>query len=116
MYNNIIEKINNLCGPANFYFHFALVSIIFSILYQLFNKNEFKDYNSMILYYLIRIMFLLLFTFLLNWLCSIGLINLSWFLLYYPAIIFIILFISVIIIVTKLNKNDFKDILKNIKN
>jgi dolichyl-phosphate-mannose--protein O-mannosyl transferase len=114
----MLNIIKNLCGPAYLFFCYAIISIVLTLLLDVFSEtNNFNSYESMINYYLTRILFFVLFTYLLNWLCSNGFIEVSWFLLYYPFILLAILLIGSFFIINKLiNNNEFIDYLKYIKN
>ena len=85
--NKMFEK---LCTPAKMYFAITVISCIFA----LFNKAP-------ILAVLIKLFFAFIWTVVLNWLCSKGLKNLSWFLVLLPYVLLLLIMVKII----KIDKN-----------
>jgi hypothetical protein len=78
---------NELCTPAKVYFVFAVISNIFA-----FYQGE-TSFMSI----LINIIFVLIWTYILGWICKKGFNLVSWFLVLAPLLIlpiFLIIFIS----------------------
>ena len=79
------KEFKNLCTPAKVYFAIGIISCIFAL------------FNSMtILAVFIKLIFIFIWTFLLNLLCSKGYKNLSWFLVLLPYIIVLLIVIGVL--------------------
>lgn len=103
----INEKINSLCGPSYLYFVFSITSLALVAIIDFFSKNKyFSDKKSSFKYYISRLIFICIFTFILNWLCSKGYINFSWFLLYFPYIFLLVVVIGVIFTINNMIKNN----------
>ena len=94
-------KINKLCTPALFYLIISIISIIITLfitigdrsIYCLGKINCDMSYISIVI--IIKIIFMLLWTWILNLICKAGYSSISWFLVLLPFII-IILFIFVV--------------------
>ena len=70
------ESFNKLCSPAKIYFAIAVIASIFA----LFNRTG-------IMAIVINLVFALIWTFILEWLCKKGYKSISWFLVLLPYII-----------------------------
>ena len=79
------KEFKNLCTPAKVYFAIGIISCIFA----LFNRMA-------ILAVFVKLIFIFVWTFLLNLLCSKGYKNLSWFLVLLPYIIVLLIVIGVL--------------------
>jgi len=77
----MLDKFNKLCDPAKLY----LVMVILFIVVGLFSKIN-------ILAIIIKLIFALIWTFVLNWLCKKGYKTVSWILVLLPFILLIIAF------------------------
>ena len=79
------KEFKNLCTPAKVYFAIGIISCIFAL------------FNSMaILAVFVKLIFIFIWTFLLNLLCSKGFKSLSWFLVLLPYIIVLLVVIGVL--------------------
>ena len=77
----MLDKFNKLCDPAKLY----LFMVILFIVVGLFSKIN-------ILAIIIKLIFALIWTFVLNWLCKKGYKTVSWILVLLPFILLIIAF------------------------
>ena len=84
------NKFSELCTPAKFYLISSIIFTVFGLIYSL---------NILII--LFKLFFMFLWTLLLNYLCSVGLGSLSWFLVIIP---YVLLFLSFFFILN-INKN-----------
>jgi hypothetical protein len=91
MFTNIIESINSLCKPAYIYFMFSVITFLFYVLYLIFNTNKIKDDSLVSIFF--RIIFVLVFTYILHVLCKNGYETLSWILLILPLFTFFVIFV-----------------------
>ena len=96
-------SINNLCNPAYFYFVISMIAVI-TMAYQNYgNYNTYclGDYSckvsSTFMLFMIKIMVILLWTWILNLICKAGVPALSWFLVLLPILISFILLASLFI-------------------
>jgi energy-coupling factor transporter transmembrane protein EcfT len=77
----MLDKFNKLCDPAKLY----LFMVILFIVVGLFSKIN-------ILAIIVKLIFALIWTFVLNWLCKKGYKTVSWILVLLPFILLIIAF------------------------
>lgn len=86
----------NLCAPAYFYFVVSLIAIIIMAIQNFGNTNTYclGDYecnvSSTWVIFFIKVMVVLLWTWILNLLCKAGASYLSWFLVILPYLIMFI--------------------------
>jgi hypothetical protein len=105
---DILEIIKNLCTPAYLYLVISLLSI-FTIFTCNYNKRnyclgEMKSHHPNSPYfYIYKIIYVLLVTFILNQLCERGYENISWFLILFP---YILMFLLIIIAMTLIKPSD----------
>ena len=107
---------SNLCTPAKLYFTISLILLAVSLYYDI-TRNE-KDkiclgkvsckLESKPLFYVLNILFILLWAFILNLLCSFGWSKLSWFLFLFPYILLGIAFLTIAGIVFTVARNSKK--------
>ena len=99
----IMNIINNLCSPAKLYFYLSIILLIISAYYDItrnekdricLGKIDCKVKNKPAMYGM-NILFILIWTFILNLLCSFGWTKLSWFLFLFPYILLAIIFLTV---------------------
>jgi hypothetical protein len=88
---NLLKEINKLCSPSKLYFYLSLVSILALFVQNCQNQNMYclglyktytKQYN--IIYFIMKILYALFWTWVLNKLCKKGYTNVSWFLVLLP--------------------------------
>ena len=73
-----------ICTPAKLYFALTLLSIFFSL---------FSGFSVMAV--LSNLLFALVYTFILSWLCKIGLSALSWFLVLLPFVLILLMLFGI---------------------
>jgi len=104
-----------VCTPAKLYFIISLILLAISLYYDVTRNDKDKiclgklscKLESKPIFYVLNILFILLWAFILNLLCSFGWSKLSWFLFLFPYIILGILFLTVaglVIVVARSNK------------
>jgi hypothetical protein len=112
----ILNFFSNLCTPAKLYFIISLILLVVSLYYDI-TRNE-KDkiclgnlsckIESKPIFYILNILFILIWAFILNLLCSFGWSKLSWFLFLFPYIILGIIFLMIAGIVIIIARNSKK--------
>jgi hypothetical protein len=109
MYQDILDRVNSLCGPAYIYFAFSFFIFIVSLVRSIATR-KIHFANT-----IFRLVFLFGVTFGLNWLCEKGYTKFSWFLLYWMFAFVLIMVIGSFIILNNFIKNpEFKKLLSNI--
>jgi len=97
----VLNRVRSLCTPAFVFFVISILSIFFMIFHNVENTHEYCFWNvscnvantSMI--FIVKIIAIVVWTWLLEVLCSRGYQNVAWFILMFPYIIFFILLIVV---------------------
>jgi hypothetical protein len=79
------KDFEKLCTPAKIYFALAILSILMGL---------FSGFNLMAI--LGKLIFAVIYTFILGWLCSKGLKSLSWFLVLLPYVLILLTFFGLI--------------------
>jgi hypothetical protein len=112
----IFNFLSNLCTPAKLYFIISLILLAVSLYYDI-TRNE-KDkiclgkINCKIenkpVFYVLNILFILLWSFVLNLLCNFGWSKLSWFLFLFPYITLGIVFVLIAVFVIYMARNSKK--------
>tara|TARA_Y100000816_G_C26099556_1_gene582461 strand:+ start:1340 stop:1681 length:342 start_codon:yes stop_codon:yes gene_type:complete len=91
------KSIRELCTPAALYFILSFVSIIIMSIQNLGNTTEYClgnykcDVPSTIIVFVIKAIYVLFFTWVLNLICNAGYKGVSWFLVLFPFIMFFII-------------------------
>mgnify|MGYP004060782917 CR=1 FL=1 len=95
---DLIKTFNSLCTPAQFYLAISTVSIVGMLLQNLGNSSKYcigtiqapcPTHNMV--YFAIKAVYVLIWTFLLQKLCKNGYKNISWFLVLLPLITMFVL-------------------------
>jgi hypothetical protein len=100
-----------LCTPSKIYFFLAIILLFLSFVNDMQNKDKDKvclgklKCKNKPLYYLMNVLFIVLWSWVLNKLCSYGWVKLSWFLLVAPFFILLVLFIMISYMVVRMAKN-----------
>jgi H+/Cl- antiporter ClcA len=90
------KTLKELCTPAYVYFILSVIGIIASVIQNMGNKNVYKmgmfsaKVPSTILVFLVKIVYVLFWTWILNLICKDGHKEIAWFLVLIP---FILLFV-----------------------
>lgn len=95
------KQFSNLCDPALFYFLVSMIAVIICILQNIGNRSSCKVGNMNIkgnkfIIFLVKIMFILFWTWILSLICRAGYKGISWFLVLFPFIMMI--FISLLVV------------------
>ena len=96
---NLSRTVKKLCAPARFYLGISIFMILLLIVQNLFNNNSSElcvgsykaDVSSMAnitVLFIMKILYIVLWTWLLNVLCRNGFAPVSWFLVLLPFILF----------------------------
>ncbi len=78
------KEFSKICTPAKLYFALAMLSIFFGL---------FNGFNIMAV--LGNLLFTFVFTFILSWLCKVGLTSLSWFLVLLPFVLMLLMILGI---------------------
>jgi len=78
------KEFEKICTPAKIYFAITILSIFFGL---------FSGFN--VLAVLSQLLFALIYTFILSWLCKIGLSALSWFLVLLPFVLILLMLFGI---------------------
>lgn len=97
--DGVVNKVQSLCTPALVFFVISVLSLFVMIFDNLENTNKYCIGNvscnvpntSMI--FIFEILFLVFWTWLLNFICSRGYPGLSWFILLFPYILILLIVI-----------------------
>jgi len=90
----MLGKIKSLCTPAMVYFLISVITLFYMIVNNLGNKRTFcmGEYDCPVdninVIYLIKIVYLLFVTIVLDSLCKNGYASISWFLVFFPVLFF----------------------------
>ncbi len=100
-----MEKfLKRLCSPAYFYFIISILSLIIMSLQNLGNTKTYcvGDYNCPVenvgVVFVAKALYVILWTWILNKLCSMGYKNISWFLVLFPFILMFVLIAMFILV------------------
>jgi len=91
------KSLKQLCTPAWIYFVLSMIAILILFVQNLGNKNKFQIGNvscyvtSTTLLFIVKIIYVLFWTYVLNLICKDGYPSLSWFLVLLPFIAFLLL-------------------------
>jgi hypothetical protein len=113
---NIEKTLNKICSPARFYLGVSIFFILLLIVQNLFNGNPGElcvgiykcNISHVLLFFVIKALYVVFWTWILNLLCKHGLKNLSWFLVLIPFLLFavgLIMFFYVALIQNSTEKN-----------
>lgn len=107
--DGVVSKVQSLCTPALVFFVISVVSLFVMIFDNLENTRTYCVGNvscnvantSMI--FIFEILFLVFWTWLLNFICSRGYPGVAWFILLFP---YILLFMVVLIVASEIRNTD----------
>jgi hypothetical protein len=106
-----MNAVMNLCAPSKIYFFVAIILLFLSFVSDARNKDNDKvclgklKCKNKPMYYLLNVLFILFWTWVLNKLCNMGWVKLSWFLLIFPFLMLVILFFMVSFLVIRMAKS-----------
>ena len=94
-------NIKKMCTPATLYLVISFISLLFILIFMFFNlkmKSKDDNYNyknKNIFFVILNSLYILLWTYILNFLCKKGYSSISWFLVLFPFLfVFINLFFN----------------------
>jgi hypothetical protein len=107
--DGIVNKVQSLCTPAFVFFVISVISLFIMIFDNLENTHSYCFGNvscnvantSMI--FMIEIVFLVFWTWLLNFICSRGYPSVAWFILLFP---YILLFVVILMIASEIRNTE----------
>jgi hypothetical protein len=103
---SIRESFKKLCSPAFFYFVVSLITIFIIMLQNIGNTNTYNLGNfscmvsSTIFIFMLKLVYVIFWTWILNLICKEGYTTLSWILVLFPLILFFIL-LGLLLIMSK---------------
>jgi len=100
---NIKSTLGNLCTPAKLYLALSVIALIFVAI------NSFSFITI-----IIKVIFIALWTFILNWICSKGYTTISWILVLLPYVLFILMFLVMLEIANKTAKHHIAQSQQNV--
>lgn len=98
------KSISSLCMPAMVYFVLSVLAILIVLIQNLGNTNRYQIGNfscrvtNTALLFIVKLIYVVFWTYVLNLICKDGYPVLSWILLFLPFIVFILLFIFFLIL------------------
>ena len=93
------NSIKELCTPAMIYFLLSMITIIISLIQNLGNSSIYElgcfscPVTSTTLIFIVKIIYVFFWTYVLNLICKDGKSLLSWLLVFFPFIMFMLLFV-----------------------
>ena len=91
------KSIRDLCTPAALYFILSFISLLIMSVQNLGQTHEYCLGNykctvpSVLLVFVIKAIYILFFTWVLNLICNAGYRNVSWFIILFPFIMFFVI-------------------------
>jgi len=91
------KSVKQLCTPAFIYFSLSMLSIVLSLFFNLGNTDRYNfgcfscRVTSTALLYIVQIIYVLFWTYVLNLICKDGNSRLSWILILFPFIVFLLI-------------------------
>lgn len=99
--NNYLKEVKKLCTPAFIYLAISVFSVLLVALQNMGNTNKYClgsfscNVSNTFMVFLIKAIYIIFWTFILNLLCKNGYVNLSWFLVLLPFVLFALLLLLV---------------------
>jgi len=96
--NNLIKEFRSFCSPTQVYVIISLLSILALLSQNISNSKKYNvgkyscnlDHHNM-LFFVFKVLYVVIWTFILQELCKNGYKNLSWFLVLLPSILFFVI-------------------------
>jgi hypothetical protein len=110
--NKFLTSMKNLCTPAFVYLMLSVFSIFVLAIQNIGNTNKYCiglyecDANNTLVVFVLKVIYIVFWTFILNLLCKSGFTQLSWFLVILP---FLLLFVLIGLYVFNNNPRRKKD-------
>ena len=110
--NDFNSKLKSLCTPAQIYFYISMFSILVMMGQNSMQSNTYKigthsvktPFTNIVLF-LFKIIGVVIWTYLLKFLCDSGLIDIAWFLVLLPLIFMFVLIAAVMLLFVEHNKS-----------
>lgn len=108
----MFKEIKKLCTPAFLYFTLSVFSLMMMFIQNLYHSKKFClgtfecEVPNTSYVYIVKILYTLFFTWLLDTLCDMGHTGISWFLLFLPLIFFFVV-LGMFMILQNNNQLDF---------
>ena len=104
---SLTSSVKSLCSPAFFYFVISCFVLVGSIIQNAGNTKKYCmgtlecNVGNNAVVFLMKILYIVFWTFILNYICKSGYVNVSWFLVLLPFISLLVLLVLMIIYVNK---------------
>jgi hypothetical protein len=91
------KNLKQLCTPALVYFVISMIGIAVAVVQNLGNDRQYTlgsfscEVPSTILVFVVKVIYILFWTWILNLICKDGYTNISWFLVLFPLILLFVL-------------------------
>jgi hypothetical protein len=91
------KNLKQLCTPALVYFVISMIGIALAVVQNLGNDRQYTlgsfscEVPSTILVFVVKVIYILFWTWILNLICKDGYTNISWFLVLFPLILLFVL-------------------------
>jgi len=91
------KKLKDLCTPALVYFVISIIALVIMLFQNLGNNRKYSVGSfsfrvpSTILIFVLKLVYILFWTWILNLICKDGHVGISWFLVLFPYILFFVL-------------------------
>lgn len=91
------KKLGDLCSPALFYFYLSIFTLIITIIQNLGNNGKYTlgsfsvKVPSTIIIFVVKILYILFWTWILNLICKDGYKGIAWLLVLLPFILFFVI-------------------------
>lgn len=111
----IVNYIKKMCTPAQLYLALSLFSMLLLLIHNLGNKYKYSCIRTIHTryhcnyYFIIKLIYILFWTWVLQFLCMKGYTNLSWIILFFPYLLMIFILIMFVFL---MGTNKLKSILK----
>lgn len=102
-----MARLKSLCSPAFFYFIISCFALVASIIQNAGNNKKYCmgtlecNVGNNAVVFLMKILYIAFWTFVLDYICKSGYVNVSWFIVLLPFISMIILLIGMILFLNK---------------
>jgi hypothetical protein len=107
MFTRIKSTLKHLCSPAFFYFILSCVVLVGTIIQNAGNTRKYCIGNfecnvgNNAVVFLLKVLYIVFWTFVLDYICKSGYTNISWFLVLLPFVSLFILLIGMIFFINK---------------
>ena len=98
-----LNPMKKLCGPSHFYLAISLVFVFIASMQNIGNRNVYClgslscDVTSTTLVFVVKLIYILFWTWILNLMCKSGSTNIAWILVLLPFLLMFLLILSMMI-------------------